>query len=872
MRETKAALVPLETLHAEGWPTPVRELLDAVVDMARRLAHNVVGLEHLLVVGAENGVESMAHVVPSLAAFREALLDALHDDRSTFRRLKPAGAEAQVFLQPALLALLERVRSGESATKLMAEVMESSAPRIVRAVSFARGTEPDVLPPDTLALDKERAWDPSLATGVGASQGEGESDGESGGRADGSPRRTLPLTSDLCKEAADDLPLVGRAALVGQVARILLRFHEPVVLVVGDPGAGKTAFVRGLARAACAGELPALAGFRFHELHIIDLVAQSHRGQDIHNLIDQLLGAIAADPKAVLVIDDLHMLLAKQGYPMISDVIDTVRMHIKRGKLRALLTVDAAEYDKSFSADATFGGEVSVRRLPPLLREDLASILKNLRGRLAEHFHVDIGDDAVASSVNLSLAEQVPDYRPPGATVRLLDEACALSRATGVAVVSATQVEQAAHEETPSSIASWDRKRLAQLADALKASVLGQDLAAEALARRVRLSKLHLDRKPNRPDGVFLFIGPSGVGKTEMARALARALYDDESRLVRLDMSEYMEPHSVARIIGAPPGYVGYGEDGALTAPVARMGHGVVLLDEIEKAHPQVLNLFLQVFDDGRLTDSKGRTVDFSDTVIIMTSNIGRELYAIHGERAIGFGAETRRGAVAGPLRDAVQEYLLRVLPSEFVNRIDEIVPFRVLEDADIRAIAQRLLVAEAARWKDRGKELTWEPAVADVIATSGYDPRLGARHVERNLERLVISLLSDAAVSDGFEATRTLHLQLKDGGLCLVVDGGAFECLPHGGRVLAPAVPGAPTTTVVAPPGKGSPPAARDVDGKSPPAPKVEDKSGVPRTDADRDADGGKRDTGKSPDAKGAAPESKPKPGVSAKKKPRSS
>ncbi|HTE05402.1 MAG TPA: AAA family ATPase [Planctomycetota bacterium] len=789
MRETKAALVALETLHAEAWPPPVRELLDAVVDVARRLSHNVVGLEHLLIVGAENGVESMAHVVPGLAAFREALLDALHDDRDSFRRRAPAGAEAQVFVRPALLALLQRVRAGEPATKLMAETMESDLPRIVRALSFARGTEPDVLPPDTIALEKERAWDPSLATGAGA-DADADADATDSGE-DGSPQRTggeprtLPLTSDLCKSAADDLPLVGRGTLVGQAARILLRFHEPVVVIVGEPGSGKTAFVRGLARAACAGELPALTGFRFHELHIIDLVAQSHRGQDIHNLIDQLLGRIAADPKAVLVVDDLQLLLAKQGYPMISDVIDTVKMHIKRGRLRALLTVDSAEYEKSFSSDATFGGEVSVRRLPPLLREDLAAILGNLRPRLQEHFQVAIGDDAIAATVTLSLAEQAPDYRPPGATVRLLDEACALSRATGAATVSAAQVEQAAHEETPSSIASWDRNRLAHLADALKELVLGQDLAAEALARRVRLSKLHMDRKPNRPDGVFLFIGPSGVGKTEMARGLARALYDDESRLVRLDMSEYMEPHSVARIIGAPPGYVGYGEDGALTAPVSRMGHGVVLLDEIEKAHPQVLNLFLQVFDEGRLTDSRGRTVDFSDTVIIMTSNIGRELYAIHGARAIGFGAEARRAAVPGPLRDAVQEYLLRVLPSEFVNRIDEIVPFRVLEDADIRAIAQRLLVAEALRWKTRGKELTWEPAVADVIATSGYDPRLGARHVERNLERLVISLLSDAAVTEGFESARHLHLQLEDGALCLVVDEGRLECLPHGGRLL---------------------------------------------------------------------------------------
>jgi ATP-dependent Clp protease ATP-binding subunit ClpC len=202
-----------------------------------------------------------------------------------------------------------------------------------------------------------------------------------------------------------------------------------------------------------------------------------------------------------------------------------------------------------------------------------------------------------------------------------------------------------------------------------------------------------------------------------------------------------------------------------------------------------VLNLFLQVFDDGRLTDSKGRSIDFSDSVIIMTSNIGRELYAIHGARAIGFGKEPK-DSETGPLRDAVQEYLLRVLPSEFVNRIDEIVPFRVLDDDDILTIASRLLEMERVRWVERGKTLSWEPSVVQVVATSGYDPRLGARHLERNLERLVISLLSDAAVADGFEQVKAVRLTAKTGQICLELDGKPFQCLPHQGRVTGPSAP----------------------------------------------------------------------------------
>jgi ATP-dependent Clp protease ATP-binding subunit ClpC len=794
MSSSKDELVPLSTLPLDAWSEDIRLLLDAVVDMGKRMHQNVLGLEHLLVVGAENGVEEMADVAPNLAAFREALLDSLYADRETFRRVSPEGAEQETFLQPELLSAFDRMCADEPAPRVLEDLMREKSPRITSAVRSALEEGPEVVPPDTLTLEGEGAWDPSL-------DGSAADGSRPGSRSPEDPVRpvtppptgranALPLTIDLCEEATDDLPLVGRETLTDQVARVLLRFHEPAVLIVGEPGTGKSAFVRGLAAAACSHAIPALTGFRFFQLKILDLVSQSHRGQDVEALVKQLLTAIEEEPAGVLVIDDLHMLVAKQGYPMIAGVIDTVKMRIKKGRLRALLTVDSAEYERSFSNDTFFASDITLKRLAPLESDPLGEVLRNYRSRMEKHFDLKIEDGAIDEAVKRSLAEQEPEYQPPGATLRLLDEACAMAVARGEKVVTSEIVTQAFSDVAmPSSMAHWDRERLANLKDALTKRIIGQDLAADAVARRVRLSKLHLDRKPDRPDGVFLFIGPSGVGKTEMARALARALYDDESRLVRLDMSEYMEPHSIARIIGSPPGYVGYGEEGALTGPINRIGHGVVLMDEIEKAHPQVLNLFLQVFDDGRLTDSKGRSIDFSDSVIIMTSNIGRELYAIHGERAIGFGKEAEDPA-SGPLRDVVQEYLLRVLPSEFVNRIDEIVPFRVLDDKDIMVISERLLEMEKERWLERGKELTWVPQVIEIVATAGYDPRLGARHLERNVERLVISLLSDAAVATGFDKVKKVHLSSKKGVICLELDGEAFECLPHQGRVTEPAPP----------------------------------------------------------------------------------
>ena len=781
-------IVTLTTFTGRGRSDEVQQLVELIKDVALRLGHDILALEHLMVVGSEAGVEEMARHVPGLSAFREALLDSLFDDREQFQYAGKEGEEGP-HITTALANVLERIDGGERCQDLMVEVMLGESPRIARAVEYSRGREPDVIPPDTMTLERVLS-----ASDAGASSVQPEPDARPDHSHQTAPRRApdapdIPLTENLGIEAADDPPLVGRGDLCDQVARILLRFHQPAVLLVGAAGAGKTAFVRGLASAALRGAMPALDGYTFYKLKLLDLVAQSHRGQDLHNLVDQILVAIGQNEKGVLVVDDLHLLVAKQGYPLMSDVIDTIKMHISKGNTRALLTVEANQYGKSFSSDSFYGSQITVKQLPLLERAELAEVAVVYRPRLEQHFDMSIEDETLDAAVAASAAEEAPDYSPPGSIIRLLDEACAMARSENAEKVQAAHV-QACLSQDERSPGHHDRVLLREIEQRLSERVLGQELAAGVVGRRVRLAKMHLDRKPERPDGVFLFMGPSGVGKTELARTLARTLYGDESRLVRLDMSEYMEPHSVARIIGAPPGYVGYGEDGALTGPVTKLGHCVVLLDEIEKAHPRVLNLFLQVFDDGRLTDSKGRLVDFSDTVLIMTSNIGRELYAIHGGTPIGFGGklDSEEDGVDGqPVRDVVQDHLLRVLPSEFVNRIDEIVPFRVLDEGDIATIAEHLLAAEVERWKLRGKTVTFGPDVPRLIATSGYDPRLGARHVERNLERLVISTMSDAAVTDGFSEVKQLDLKVVDNAVCLSLDGEPFQCLTHRGESTRP-------------------------------------------------------------------------------------
>ncbi len=768
-------LIALEDVDPAAHPPEVQEVIDAVQALAQRLDQNVCDVEHLMVVGAENGIATMGRVVPSLGGFRELLLDAMYDDRDHFRHM-----DDKVWFSVALVDVLGRLRDGEDPEIVMLDVMLSDNERIHRAVQKSQKDEPEIVLPDTLVLDQSSGGrktivSEDIATAASVSPEARDGRLQQASRAGlwptASPTEKRdpdpPLIRDLLADTADDPKLVGRKDMLDQVARILLRFRQPSVMLVGDSGSGKTAFVRGLARAAADGELPALTGFRFYQLKLLDLVAQGHQGQDIHNILDQVFGHIANDRHGVLVIDDLHMLVAKQGAPMLTDVIDTVKFHLKKNTLRAIVTVDREPYEASFRGDPFFSTEMSIKQLPVLERDDVLAVLGELRSRLEKHFDVTITDEALEAATTASLESR--EYVPPGASIRILDEACSLARARMVDEVTAEHVTQSLKDSESTTASDFDRRRLASLERVLSERVLGQHAAAEAMARRVRLAKLKLDRKPERPDGVFLSIGPSGVGKTEMARALATALYDDESRLIRLDMSEYMEPHSVSRIIGAPPGYVGYGEEGALTGPVSRLGHAIVLLDEIEKAHPQVLNLFLQVFDDGRLTDSRGRTVAFSDTVIIMTSNIGRELYAVGGDAGIGFTKDA--DAPDKPMMDMVRNHLLKVLPPEFVNRIDELIPFRVLGDDDILEIATKLLKNEADRWATWGKTLTYDDDVVKVIATAGYDPRLGARHIERNVERFVITLISDAAVHASFDNVKTLELAVVDGKVALTMD-----------------------------------------------------------------------------------------------------
>jgi len=544
-------------------------------------------------------------------------------------------------------------------------------------------------------------------------------------------------------------PVIGRDREIGALLETLARRTKNNPVLLGEPGVGKSAIVEGLAQRIAAGQVPArLAKLQIYELNTADLVAGTQYRGDFEARILKLVEETSQNPHLVLFIDEIHTILASGGQQGTGDAASLLKPHLARGSIRCIGATTTDEYRKFLEKDRALVRRFQPINVPEPSPEECLQILKGLAPGLEKHHEVQLTPEALEAATTLS-RKHIPERHLPDKAIDLVDQACArkiLRSPEGGGrrlKVTAEDIAELLRDQLGKSLGEVtvdETAKLLGIEDFLRSRVIGQDHVSQRVAERIRLTKRELDFRPERPNGVFLFLGPTGVGKTEIARNLAEYLLGGRQRLLRYDLSEYAEPHSIAKIIGSPPGYIGYDDEGhQLTSKIRSNPQGILLLDEIEKAHPSVLNLFLQVFEDGRMTDAQGRTVSFSEITIILTSNIGADVFK--EKNAIGFSGTQQ--PLPEEIRALAKEVLKDRLPLELINRVDELLVFNSLSREDIFAITELLVGRAVERFGRQGKAIEIASSAIRFLGETGYDPTFGARHLTRNIESLLLQPLA---------------------------------------------------------------------------------------------------------------------------------
>jgi len=565
-------------------------------------------------------------------------------------------------------------------------------------------------------------------------------------------------------------PVVGREREISRVIQILSRRTKNNPVLVGEPGVGKTAVAEALARRVARGEVPdTLKNRRIVTLDLASMLAGTKYRGDFEDRVKCIIKEVQRAGDVIVFIDELHTIVGAGSAEGAIDAANILKPALGRGEIQVIGATTPEEYRKHIEKDAALERRFQPVNVPEPDGECCERMLLALRGSLEAHHGLRITDEAVSAAIRLS-TRYICDRYLPDKAIDLLDEAASRVRVEGSPArtqVEASDVAEVVSAWTgvpASAITEPESERLLRLEEALHRRVVGQVEAVSAVARAIRRGRVGL-ADPRRPLGSFLFLGPTGVGKTELCRALAEAVYGDEEALIRLDMSEYMEKHAVSKLIGSPPGYVGYGEGGQLTERVRRRPWSVVLFDEIEKAHEDVYNLLLQIMEDGRLTDSEGRRADFRSTIVVMTSNVGAK--AITENRpALGFSGAARDGD--GAVREAVMAELRQTFRPEFLNRVDDAIVFRRLTPADVRRIARGLTDAVRERMRALGVQLEVTDAALDLLAERGFDPTYGARPLRRCICTQLEDPAAEALLSGRTGPGDRLIADAKDGKLVL--------------------------------------------------------------------------------------------------------
>jgi len=626
-------------------------------------------------------------------------------------------------------------------------------------------------------------------------------------------------------------PVIGRSEEIERVIQVLSRRTKNNPVLIGEPGVGKTAVAEGLAQQIVNNEIPEiLRDKRVMTLDMGTVVAGTKYRGEFEDRLKKVMEEIRQANNIILFIDELHTLIGAGGAEGAIDASNILKPALSRGELQCIGATTLDEYRKYIEKDAALERRFQPIQVDEPTLDETVQILKGLRDRYEAHHRVTITDESIEAAANLS-DRYITDRFLPDKAIDLIDEAGSKVRLSSYTVppnlkelekkledvrkekdsaVQSQEFEKAASlrdseqrlreelEETKDEwkekqgqkdsevtiediakvVSTWtgvpvskltkdESERLLNLEDTLHNRVIGQDEAVEAVAKAIRRARAGL-KDPKRPIGSFIFLGPTGVGKTELARALAEAMFADEEAMIRIDMSEYMEKHATSRLVGSPPGYVGYDEGGQLTEKVRTKPYSVVLLDEVEKAHPEVFNILLQVLEDGRLTDAKGRAVDFRNTVLIMTSNVGAN--ELRRNKYVGFTLDDDQEQDYQNMKSKVTDELKKAFRPEFLNRIDETIVFHSLERKHMKYIVNLMIKQLQIRLKQQDVEFSLTDKAVEKIANEGFDPEYGARPLRRSIQKNIEDLLSEELLKENFEKGEKVKIGLNNKGEFIIL------------------------------------------------------------------------------------------------------
>jgi ATP-dependent Clp protease ATP-binding subunit ClpC len=592
---------------------------------------------------------------------------------------------------------------------------------------------------------------------------------------------------DLTKAAQEGKlgPFIGRRREILQVIQTLARQSKNNPVLVGEAGVGKTAIVEALACRIAAGKDPVLADKRIFELNMGTLVAGTKYRGEFEARLTGIINETRSRPEVILFFDELHMVVGAGDVEGGADAANMMKPALARGELRCIGATTIAEYRRYVESDSALERRFEKVIVNEPTRDETLEMLKGIRPKLEAHHQTRIPDAALEAAVDLSVRFDA-DHQLPDKAIDLVDKAGARKRVPMLSMAPGGPkpggVDDGVTEQTIAQVlsekmglpldvvaghlAGTSQARLLEMEPFLKQRLVGQDQAIEQVCHQLVTAHAGLTKRRG-PLGVFLFIGPTGVGKTELAKLAAQFLFGTDAALIRLDMSEYMEEHSISRLVGSPPGYIGHDEEGQLTGRLRTKPYSVVLLDEIEKAHMRVLDMFLQVFDEGRLTDTKGRTADAKNAIFVMTSNL-----AVHKEeKHLGFGPQESETAKASWAKAVGKHFRI-----EFINRIDEVVVFRPLDENAIKVILKPMLEEIRTSLKEQyGVAIEFDTAAADFIAHAGFSPTLGARELRRTVERLVQAPLSGLVLSGELKQHKAWQVVCSEHGLSVIPVAGQF-------------------------------------------------------------------------------------------------